>query len=115
MGFLAEIEAALKLWGTLKDLKLSQEEKELLLAATQGKGQSHGVFFLFDGIGGSVPFVQAGETRFIKDGEPYFAAKYRRAFSSLIKRGYVEHVGGIVFILTADGWEAAQQLDKSSR
>lgn len=110
MGFLAEVEAAMRLWGTVKDLKLSDEETELLLAGYNGKDQWHGVFALFDGAGGDVPFVQAGQQRFIKEGEPYYAAKYRRAFSNLIKRGYVERQGGVIFILTADGWEAAQRL-----
>lgn len=110
MSLLAEIEAALRLFGTLKDLKLSEEEKELLKAARDAKGRMKGVFAQMPGDMTSFPYIQAGDEHFTFD-EPRTTAKYRQAFANLIKRGWVEHQGGILFLLTADGWNAADKLD----
>lgn len=110
MSLLAEIEAALRLFGTLKELKLTQEEKNLLKAARDGKDRMQGVFAQMPGDMDTFPHIRAGDTDFDFD-DPRKTAKYRQAFANLIKRGYVEHQGGIVFILTADGWEAADKLD----
>lgn len=110
VSLLAEIEAALRLFGTMKELKLSQEEKELLKAARDGKDRNQGVFAQMPGDMDTFPYIQAGDTHFTFD-DPRMTAKYRQAFANLIKRGYVEHQGGIIFILTADGWDAADKLD----
>lgn len=110
MGLLAEIEAALRLFGTLKDLRLSNEEKDLLKAARDAKDRMKGVFVQMPGDMNSSPYIQAGDDHFIFD-DPRDTAKYRQAFANLIKRGWVEHQGGILFLLTADGWDASDKLD----
>lgn len=109
MGLLAEIEAALRLFGTIKELRVSEEEKELLKSARDAKDRMKGVFAQMPGDMTSSPYIQAGDKHFSFD-DPRTTAKYRQAFATLIKRGWVEHQGGIIFLLTADGWDGADSL-----
>lgn len=108
-GLLSELEAALRLWGTIKDLKVSDEEKELLKAARDGEDRMRGVFIQLPGDMTTFPYIQAGNKHFNFD-DPRITARYRKAFATLIKRGWVEYQGGVVFLLTADGWDAADNL-----
>ncbi|MBO8142465.1 MAG: hypothetical protein H0Z37_09885 [Firmicutes bacterium] len=89
---------------------MSDEEKELLKAARDGEDRMKGVFAQMPGDTSSFPYIQAGDRHFSFD-DPRATARYRRAFATLIKRGWVEHQGGILFLLTPDGWDVADKLD----
>ena len=92
--------------------KLSEAEKELLIAAAQ-LGEFH--ILSADGVPN---WVRVGRKDFTdhKAFDPAIAAKYLDAFTSLCKRGYIEHDDGILFRLTYTGFEKARQLaDKNDK
>jgi hypothetical protein len=55
-----------------------------------------------------IPLIQAGTKRF--GGDARCLARYRKAFQTLIDRGYLEHISGIIYRLTSDGWVLADEL-----
>lgn len=105
MAVLPEIEAAIRLFGTLKDVRLSPEEKELLIAARDARENI--VLVEADQYD---PWVRVGAKRFPPDWDPGGAAKYRTALSQLIRRGYLEPRTHKAFMLTGPGWDAADKL-----
>jgi hypothetical protein len=91
-----------------KKKKLSDAERELLIAATQ-----QGTFRILsvDQIPGS--WVKAGGKDFLdtETSDPAFAAQYLEAFRNLCERGYIVHEGGVLFMLTGTGFKKARELD----
>ena len=89
----------------LRDAKLSPQERELLLAAA-----STGTFHIItaEQIPGAV--VRAGRRSFPAEISPDSCATYVAAFKSLCQRGYVDHDEGILFNLTAAGFDRAKAL-----
>jgi len=90
-----------------KKKRLSEAERELLIAAAQ-----QGTFRILcvDQIPGS--WVRAGGKDFLntKTSDPAFAAKYLEAFRNLCERGYIVHEGGHLFMLTGSGFKKAREL-----
>jgi len=89
-----------------KRRKLSEAEKELLIAAARD-----GEFCVMH-LNEVPNWIRAGGKDFIdhKAGDPAIATKYLDAFTNLCKRGYINHVDGILFRLTYPGFEKARQL-----
>lgn len=100
------IEGRNKVLEEYKRRKLSEAEKELLIAAA--KDGEFRVIHLNE-----VPnFIRVGRKDFIdhKAGDPAIAAKYFDAFTNLCRRAYIKHDDGILFRLTYTGFEKARQL-----
>lgn len=111
MGLLEELillagRAAIKAWND----RLSDEEKELLIAAsTDGKII---VINLEQDPGFS---IQAGGRPLpANDCDPLLAAKYRDAILSLCERGALRHESGVLFTLTAPAMEKGRSLSSTS-
>jgi len=100
------IEGGNKVLEEYKRRKLSEAEKELLIAAAED-GE-----FLVIHLNEVPNSIRVGRKDFIdhKAGDPAIAAKYFDAFTNLCKRGYIEHDDGILFRLTYAGFEKARQL-----
>jgi|GEM_PF-3257653 len=77
---------------SLDGVPLSDEEKELLVAASQNEGE----IFMINTQ--QVNFVKI-RRNYIKDEEPSSAAPYREALEDLIERGYVKYDRGIIDII----------------
>ena len=94
-----------------KKKRLSEAERELLIAAAQ-----QGTFRLLsvDQISGT--WVTAGDKGFLdtETNDPAFAAKYLEAFRKLCERGYIVHEGGHLFMLTGSGFKKARDLFRAS-
>ncbi len=100
------IEGRNKVLEEYKKRKLSEAEKELLIAAAEdGK-------FLIIRVNEAPDSIRVGGKHFPDDitGDPAIAEKYHDAFESLCKRGYIRHDDGILFRLTYRGFEKARQL-----
>ncbi|MBA7599084.1 hypothetical protein ES703_06111 [subsurface metagenome] len=100
------IEGGTKVLEEYKKRKLSEAEKELLIAAAQ-----LGEFQIMSAD--EVPdWIRVGRKNFPEDiaGDPAIAEKYHDAFESLCKRGYIRHDVGILFRLTSKGFEKAREL-----
>ena len=93
-----------------KKTKLSEAEKELLIAAAK-KGEFQ--LLSVDQIPGI--WVRANGKDFLDTGDPAFAAKYLEAFRNLCERGYIVHEGGHLFMLSGTGFEKARELAKKNR
>ena len=92
-----------------KKRKLSEAEKELLIAAAQ-----LGEFHIMSA--NEIPdWIRVGRKNFPEDisGDPAITEKYHEAFESLCKRGYIRHDVGILFRLTSKGFEKARQIAKN--
>jgi len=100
------IEGGNKVLEEYKRRKLSEAEKELLIAAAED-GE-----FLVIHLNEVPNSIRVGRKDFIdhKAGDPAIAAKYFDAFTNLCKRGYIEHDNGILFRLTDAGFDKARQL-----
>jgi len=100
------IEGGNKVLEEYKRRKLSEAEKELLIAAAED-GE-----FLVIHLNEVPNSIRVGRKDFIdhKAGDPAIAAKYFDAFTNLCKRGYIEHDDGILFRLTDAGFDKARQL-----
>lgn len=90
--------------------KLSDAERELLIAAAQ-----KGIFLILDvnEIPGS--WVRAGGKDF-NDTEasgPAYAARYLEAFRNLCERGYIVHDSECLFMLNDTGFKKARELAAS--
>ncbi len=90
-----------------KKKKLSDEERELLIAAAQ-QGTFH--ILSVNEIPGA--WVRAGGKDFpdTEAGDPAVAAGYLEAFRNLCKRSYIVHEGKCLFMLTGTGFEKAREL-----
>jgi hypothetical protein len=87
-----------------KKRKLSNAEKELLIAA-----EEDGKFHIMR-VGELPPWIRAGGEEFMDVDDPAIAAKYVDAFESLCKRGYIRRERGELFRLTHQGFEKARKL-----
>lgn len=99
------ISAGNKLVKKYRNKKLSDEEKELLIAASR-RGEFH--ILSVDQIPGS--WVRVGNKDFLNPEDPAFSAKYRDALRFLCERGYVKHEEGRLFALTGSGFSKARLL-----
>ena len=88
--------------------KLSEEESELLVAASQT-----GEFHLLSVAQLAGTWVRAGGKDFLDQIDPARAAKFLEAFRSLCERGYIVHEGGVLFMLTGSGFDRARDLASS--
>jgi len=104
------IEGGNKLLEEYKKKKLSETEKELLIAAAED-GE-----FLIIRVNEAPDFIRAGGKDFPDDitGDPAIAERYHDAFESLCKRAYIRHDDGILFRLTSKGFEKARQLARKT-
>ena len=104
------IEGGDKVLEEYKKRKLSDTEKELLIAASQ-----LGEFHILS-VNEAPDWIRAGGKNFPDDiiGDPAIAEKYHDAFESLCKRGYIRHDDGILFRLTYAGFEKAHQLARKT-
>lgn len=100
------IEGGNKLLEEFKKRKLSEAEKELLVAAAKD-----GEFHIMQ-VNEAPDWIKAGGKNFPDNitGDPAIAEKYHDAFESLCKRDYIRHDDGILFRLTHAGFEKARQL-----
>jgi hypothetical protein len=89
-----------------KRRKLSEAEKELLIAAAKD-----GEFQVIH-VNEAPDWIRVGRKNFPEDiaGDPAIAAMYEDAFTSLCKRAYIKHDHGILFRLTHTGFQKARQL-----
>ena len=104
------IEGGNKVLEEYKKKKLSEAEKELLIAAAKD-----GEFLLMHT--NELPnWVRVGRIDFLdnKAGDPAIAAKYVDAFTNLCKRGYIRHEVGDLFMLTGIGFKKARQLARKT-
>jgi len=104
------LEGGNKVLEEYKKNKLSEVEKELLIAAAKD-----GEFRIMSPDG--VPnFIIVGRENFPEDitGDPAVAEKYHDAFTSLCKRGYIRYDDGNLFRLTYGGFEKARQLARKT-
>lgn len=104
MGIIAEFNEAIQLFNTIKDKTLSEKEKEILSLAFDNDGEI--IVFNTD----EQPFIRIGNKSF--NSSPRKKAEYRRGLAELIKKGFVEHWSGVVYILTADGWEKSEKISE---
>lgn len=88
--------------------KLTDEEKQLLIAASQS-GEFH--LFSIQQVPGT--WVRAGGKDFLDENDPAYAAKFLEAFRSLCERGYIVHEGGQLFMLTGSAFDRARKLSTS--
>jgi hypothetical protein len=102
------LEAGNKTVNTLRRRRLTKEEKELLVAASQEMGAFH--VCSVDAIPGG--WVRAGSRNFLDETNDAHNAKYLEAFRSLCERGYIEYRGGKLFVLNILGYERAERLTK---
>jgi len=100
------IEGGNKALEAYKKKKLSEAEKELLIAAARD-GE-----FLIIHVDGPPDWIRVGRKNFPDDitGDPAIAEKYHDAFESLCKRGHIRPDSGKLFRLTSKGFEKARQL-----
>ncbi len=100
------IEGGSKVLEEYKKKKLSEAEKELLIAAAKD-GE-----FLVMHVNEAPDWIRVGRKNFLDDtaDDPAVAAKYNDAFTSLCKRSYIRHKVGDLFMLTGIGFEKARQL-----
>jgi len=100
------IEGGNKVLEAYKKKKLSEAEKELLIAAAKD-GEFHIIH-----VNEAPDIIRAGKKNFPDDitGDPAIAEKNHDAFESLCKRAYIRHDDGILFRLTSKGFEKARQL-----
>ena len=89
--------------------RLTEEEKELLVATYKGKGKFY--FCSIDAIPGG--WIRAGSKEFLDNKDYAYNAKYLEAFRFLCERGYVEHKSGKLFMLTSSGYKRAMKLAKT--
>lgn len=97
-----------KVFEAYRKKKLSEEEKELLIAAFQ-----RGEFFLLSVAQISGTWVRADGKDFLDQNDPAYAARFLEAFRSLCERGYIVHEGGKLFMLTGSGFDRARELAKA--
>jgi len=100
------IEGGNRLLEEFKKRRLSEAERELLVAAAED-----GEFHIIQ-VNEAPDCIRAGEKHFPDDiaGDPAITEKYHDAFESLCKRGHLRHDDGILFRLTYAGFEKARQL-----
>jgi hypothetical protein len=92
---------------SLKDKRLTKEEKELLLKAENSKGE---IQILTSDQSGE--FIKVGHDGLVNENDPSVRVIYLEALERLIKRGIVRHESGILFCLTGPGFEKARKLKR---
>lgn len=106
-SFITLCQTAGKFIESYKKKKLSNEERELLIAAAQ-----QGTFLILSVNEIPGGWVRAGgkDLPDTETGAPAFAARYLEAFGNLCKRGYIVHKSGCLFMLTGTGFDKAREL-----
>jgi len=101
---------AYKFASYLKKIRLSREEKELLIAAYPQGEILH--IPLNEGN-----FIRVGNKNFPDDktSDPADFEKYFEALKRLEQRGYVRHETGILYKLTASGFKKAKKLARKKQ
>jgi hypothetical protein len=90
----------------LREQQLSDQERELLIAAS-----ADGLFHALDAAQLPAFLIMVGGQQFpARTDDLAEFAVYHEAFASLGRRGLVEHVDGILFRLTASGFDKARYL-----
>jgi TIR domain len=89
--------------------RLTQEAKEMLIAACEGEGKIIHLRWL----GGTE--IRAGTQQFVKQDDPRSLALWKGALEELVGFGLVEDVGyrGEIFRVTREGWSAFDMLKPS--
>jgi uncharacterized protein YjhX (UPF0386 family) len=113
MSIIGEIKDSIlgvyKLATYLKKLRLSREEKELLIAvAPQGE-------ILRMSTNETGHWIRVGNKDFLDANGLAYAAKYIKAFERLRGRGYVRHETGILYNLTDSGFKKARKLARTKQ
>lgn len=88
--------------------KLTKEEKELLVAAS-----NIGEFYILSADQISDAWVKAGSKHFLDEKDPAYTATYFKAFISLCERGYIIHDHNKLFILNDSGFKKARELARN--
>jgi len=94
-----------KAWKLYKKYFLSPTQKEILRSAPQS-----GEFHILKADQLAYPIIRAGSMDMGDQNSPESLAKYYKAFESLCEIGYIEHVKGVFFRLTASGLEKASNI-----
>jgi hypothetical protein len=90
----------------LRAQRLSREERELLVAAAKD-----GQCYAFDAEQLPAFLIVIGDQQFPNQTDDLASlAVYHDALASLARRGFVEHVDGTLFHLTASGFDRARYL-----
>jgi len=100
------VKSGSKIMEQYKKKKLSEIQKELLIAAA-----NEGEFYILSADG--VPdWLRVANKNFVgtETNDPAIAIKYTEAFKDLCERGYIYHDSGILFRLTSAGFEKARKL-----
>jgi uncharacterized SAM-binding protein YcdF (DUF218 family) len=88
---------------TVTDMRLSQAEKELLIAAV-----SKGELRLLEAD--QAVWVRIGSKNFQDNNNPTVAAIYVEALENLRRHGYIAHEAGNLYVLTHSGVSKAREL-----
>ncbi|MCY4417928.1 MAG: hypothetical protein OXE87_16705 [Chloroflexi bacterium] len=81
---------------------LSEKEREVLIAAWSGKGQSQGLIILTTTIGAS--YLIAGHQQFNFHDNNRLSAEYEESVQNLVSKGLVKYSQGAGYALTAAGY-----------
>lgn len=84
----------------------NEEEKELLISASK-KGE----FNILE-AGVEIWVRVPGVKDYQDNSDPAISATYKEAFDSLLNRGYIENVSGLLYRLTGSGFKIARELAK---
>jgi hypothetical protein len=84
---------------------LSDQERDILVAAAENGGQLH---ILESDQAGKV--LHIGDWTFASESDPAEAADYLEALDALVEMGLVKHEGGILFLLTGSGFKVGRKL-----
>jgi hypothetical protein len=87
---------------------LSKEERKLLITAAE-KGGEYVVLSNIAQLPGDIVLVK-GKRDIYDINDPSEVAIYYDAFKSLIDRGYIRYVGGVLYTLTGSGWKKGREL-----
>jgi len=107
-----------KVYEEYKKRKLSEAEKELLIAAVKDgvATAKYGEFYVMHLNEGD--FIRAGNKNFPDDESKdpvYDFERYFEAFEGLCKRGYIRYDSGSLFRLTSIGLEKARELSGKNK
>lgn len=106
--FKATKDATAPILQRLRNTRLSDEERAMLVAAAE-----HGQFYLFDNTQavGTIFGIGSGHLPALTDSDDVaLFTLYEEAFASLIRRGFVKHVDGVLFQLTTSGFDLARSF-----
>jgi hypothetical protein len=97
-----------KIVRTLRKKRLTEEEKELLAAASGDLGR----FQVCSHIAIPGGWIKAGKRDFFDKADYAYHTRYMKAFQTLCERGYIEYRTGKLFVLNSFGYDRATGLDR---